>query len=220
MALQVKPPLTHRETNSYFVDTLPSPYYDMLIGNAFVEFGDLLYTIGRIEYGIKKGRIANIEARVPEQRRNVIDERIRATSYRKGNKRKFNEEEEAVKNLSHSSQVMFSPSQLSVQKRDPDFNSNYSQSSKRKRAKRYHALPVSYAQLLLILVQKYKISVIPAKPRKPPYLKWYDFIARCEYHDGVEGHSIKSCTSFKDKVQALIDADPAKFQELLRGLQG
>ena len=85
----------------------------MLVGNAFLEFGDLLYAVGRIEYGIKKGRIANTEARVPEQRRNVIDKHIRATSVGK-NKRKFNEEEEAVKNLSYSPQVMFSPSQLSV----------------------------------------------------------------------------------------------------------
>ena len=114
VASQVQPPLTHREINSYFMDTLPSPYYDMLIGNAFLEFGDLLYAVGRIKYGIKKERIASTEARVPEQRRNVVDEYIRATSCGKGSKRKFNEEEEAVQSLSHSSQVKFSSSQPSV----------------------------------------------------------------------------------------------------------
>ena len=98
----------------------------MLIGNAFLEFEDLFYAVGKIEYGIKKGRIANIEARVPEQRRKVIDEHIRATSVEKGNKRKFNKEKEAVKNLSHSSQVMFSPFQLSIQESDSDVNSNCS----------------------------------------------------------------------------------------------
>ena len=67
VASQVQPPLTHREIDSYFVDTLPSPYYDMLIGNAFLEFGDLLYAVGRIEYGIKKGRIVNTEAKVPSK---------------------------------------------------------------------------------------------------------------------------------------------------------
>ena len=70
-----------------------------------------------------------------------------------------------------------------------------------------------------MLVQKYKIPIISAKFRNPPYPEWYDFSARCEYHGGVEGHSTESCTSFKDKVQVLIDADPAKFQEFLRGLQ-
>ena len=217
---QVQSPLTHREINSYFVDTLPPPYYDILVGNAFLEFGDLLYTVGRIEYGIKKGRIATTKARVPEQRRNVVDKYIRAISCRKGSKRKFNEEEEVVKNLSHSSQIMFSPPQLSVQERDLNVKSNYSQSNKRKRAKRYHALPISYAQLIPMLVQKYKIPIIPAKLRKLPYSEWYDFNARCEYHSGVQGYSTESCTSFKDKVQALIDADPAKFQEFLKSFQG
>ena len=107
MASQVQPPLTHIKINSYFVDTLPAPYYDMLVGNTFLEFEDLLYAVGRIEYGIKKGRIANTEARVPEQKRNVVDEHIRATSCEKENKRKFNEEEKTVKNLSHSPQIKF-----------------------------------------------------------------------------------------------------------------
>ena len=84
----------------------------------------------------------------------------------------------------------------------------------------YYAFLVSYAQLLLILVQKYKIPIIPAKPRKPPYPKWYDLSARCEYYGGIQGHSTESCTPLKDKVQALINADPAKFQELLGDFQG
>ena len=126
VASQVQPPLTHREINSYFVDTLHSPYYDMLVGNAFLEFGDLLYAVGKIEYGIKKGRIVNIESRILEQRINVIYKHIRTTSVEKRNKRKFNEEK-VLKSLSHSSrQIMFSPPQLSVQGRDPDVSSNYS----------------------------------------------------------------------------------------------
>ena len=84
----------------------------------------------------------------------------------------------------------------------------------------YHTLPVSYAQLLLMLVQKCNIPIKPAKPRKPPYPEWYDFSARCEYHGGVEGHSTESCTSFKDKIQALIDANPTKFQKFFRSFQG
>ena len=126
MASQIQPLLTHREINSYFVDTLPSPYYDMLVGNAFLEFEDLLCVVGRIEYGIKKGKIANTEARVLEQRRNMINEHIRAISVEKRNKRKFNEEKKVIQNLSHSPQIKFSPPQLSVQGRDPDINSNYS----------------------------------------------------------------------------------------------
>ena len=32
--------------NSRFVDTLPSLYYDMLVVNAFMEFKDLMYSVG------------------------------------------------------------------------------------------------------------------------------------------------------------------------------
>ena len=68
VASQVRPPLTYREINSYFVDTFLSPYYDMLVGNAFLKFEDLLYVVGRIEDGVKKGRIVNVEARMPKKR--------------------------------------------------------------------------------------------------------------------------------------------------------
>ena len=68
----------------------------------------------------------------------------------------------------------------------------------------YHALLMSYGELLPILVQNYGISVIPARPRKPPYPKGYDINVRCEYHGGVRGHSMEDCMTFKDKVQSLI----------------
>ena len=53
VASLVRPPFTNREKNSIFMDTLPSPYYDMLVVNTFVEFEDLMYSVGRIEDGIK-----------------------------------------------------------------------------------------------------------------------------------------------------------------------
>ena len=78
---------------------------------------------------------------------------------------------------------------------------------------------MSYGELLPILVQNYGISIIPTKPKRPPYPKGYDINARCEYHGGVRGHFIKDCTTFKDKVQSLIDTDPTKFRELISGHQ-
>ena len=70
----VRPPFTSREENSMFVDTLPSPYYDMLIVNTFVEFGHLMYFVGRIEDGIKRGRIADFKASMREKKRIVPNE--------------------------------------------------------------------------------------------------------------------------------------------------
>ena len=57
MASLVRPPLTNRKENSIFVDTLPSSYYDMLVVNAFMEFKDLMYSVGRIEDGIRRKKM-------------------------------------------------------------------------------------------------------------------------------------------------------------------
>ena len=78
---------------------------------------------------------------------------------------------------------------------------------------------MSYEELLPILSRNYRISIIPARPRRSPYLKGYDVNAICEYHGGVEGHSVENCTAFKDKVQSLIYADLTKFRELVSGHQ-
>ena len=72
----VRPPFTNREENSMFVDTLPSPYYDMLVVNTFVEFGDLMYSMGRIEDGIKRGRIVDTRASMREKKRIILDEHV------------------------------------------------------------------------------------------------------------------------------------------------
>ena len=69
---------TNREENSIFVDTLPFSYYDMLVVNAFVEFGDLLYSVGRIEDGIKRGRIVDVGASKEERERFIPDEHVQA----------------------------------------------------------------------------------------------------------------------------------------------
>ena len=71
VASMVRPPLTSREENFIFMDTLPFPYYDMLVVNAFIEFGDLMYFVGRIEDGIKKGKIVDIETTTFGKKGNV-----------------------------------------------------------------------------------------------------------------------------------------------------
>ena len=97
----VRPPLTNREKNSMFVDTLPSPYYDMLIVNTFVEFGDLMYYVRRIEDGIKRGRIVDTGASKEESKRFVPDEHVQAMSREK--RRSHATRKEPIKNHPHSS---------------------------------------------------------------------------------------------------------------------
>ena len=97
MASMVRPPLTNWEENSMFVDTLPSPYYDMLVVNAFVEFEDLMYYVGRIEDGIKRGKIVDTEVTTFGKKENVPNKHVEEPS-----KRKFEALGESVRNLFHS----------------------------------------------------------------------------------------------------------------------
>ena len=104
VALMVRPPLTNREENSMFVDTLPSPYYDMLIVNTFVEFGDLMYFVGRIEDGIKRGRIVDTGTSMREKKRIVFDEHVQAMSRERRSKKKSHmARDEPIADFPHSS---------------------------------------------------------------------------------------------------------------------
>ena len=100
VASMVRPPLTNREENSMFVDTLPFPYYDMLIVNAFMEFRDLMYSVRKIEDGIKRGRIIDTGASMREKKRIVLDEHVQAMSREeKGSKRRSHTiREEPIRN--------------------------------------------------------------------------------------------------------------------------
>ena len=131
-----------------FVDTLPSPYYDMLIVNTFVDFGDLMYSVGRIEDGIKRGRIMDTGASKEERKRFVPIEHVQTMPGEK--RRSHTTREEPVKNHSRLlwyAQVPFvgfqSPQRF-AQEYDQGSDLGYYQSKKRKRAKVYHPLPMSY----------------------------------------------------------------------------
>ena len=143
-------------------------------------------------------------------------------SMERGNKRKSCRIlDEPVNNLFHTSPHTSvhcnqgPSSQVITQGHGKKIDSSYSQITKRKKIKVYHSFPMTYRELLLILIQNYRIFVLLAKPRRPPYPKEYDANARCEYHGKVIGHSIENCMAFKDKVQALIDANLTKFRELV-----
>ncbi|RDX93921.1 hypothetical protein CR513_23758, partial [Mucuna pruriens] len=58
LAAQVQPPLSEREMASMFIDTLPSPFYDKVVGSVASNFTDLVIIGERIEAGIKRGRFA------------------------------------------------------------------------------------------------------------------------------------------------------------------
>nr|KYP36349.1 hypothetical protein KK1_042536 [Cajanus cajan] len=56
---QVQPPLSEKEMVTMFIDTLQSPFYDRMIGNVSSNFSDLVVIGGRVEMGVRTGKIAH-----------------------------------------------------------------------------------------------------------------------------------------------------------------
>ena len=74
-------------------------------------------------------------------------------------------------------------------------------------------IPMTYTDLLPTLLQRAMVAICPMKPLQPPYPKFYEANARCDYHGGAVGHSVENCRAFKFKVQSLIDSGWLTFQE-------
>ena len=50
-------------------------------------------------------------------------------------------------------------------------------------------IPMTYIELLSMLIQGQLLARIPLTPMEPPYSRWYDANATCDYHFGLKGHS-------------------------------
>ena len=51
-------------------------------------------------------------------------------------------------------------------------------------------------------------------PFRPPFPRWYNAHARCDYHAGNLGHSTENCIALKYKVRDLINDGKLKFEDL------
>ncbi|XP_052484906.1 uncharacterized protein LOC128039989 [Gossypium raimondii] len=74
-------------------------------------------------------------------------------------------------------------------------------------------IPMSYRELYRNLFDAHVVSPFYLKPLQPPYPKWYDANAQCDYHTGITGYSIENCTAFKKLVERLIGMGVVKFDE-------
>ncbi|XP_040963953.1 uncharacterized protein [Gossypium hirsutum] len=72
---------------------------------------------------------------------------------------------------------------------------------------------MTYRELYQNLFDAHIVSPFYLKPLQPPYPKWYDTNAHCDYHEGIEGHSIEHCTAFKKLVERLISMGVVKLDD-------
>ena len=62
------------------------------------------------------------------------------------------------------------------------------------------SIPMTYAELLPRLIQHQLLARVSVTPMEPPYPRWYDANAICDYHYRIKGHSIENCLALKNQV--------------------
>ncbi|RDX93934.1 hypothetical protein CR513_23744, partial [Mucuna pruriens] len=190
---------------SMFIDTLPSPFYDKVVGSVTSNFADLVVIGERIEAGIKRGRFA-------QDRGN--------TSFVKNIEKRRGDTNAVITNPSRpqgqSKLVLSSTGIVSLPDPSPQAGTAATQETQNPRVARqrrvFTPIPMPYSTLFPLLLQKGMIAVMPFKPLEPPYPRSYDPSAKCDYHSGAVGHSTERCWSFKHKVQDLIEAGWLGFE--------
>ncbi|KAE8669584.1 hypothetical protein F3Y22_tig00112230pilonHSYRG00120 [Hibiscus syriacus] len=73
-------------------------------------------------------------------------------------------------------------------------------------------IPVTYEELLSVLVEKNLVTPIRSKPKEPPFPEGHDANAVCSYHMGSPRHTTENCGVLKCKVQHLIDLGAWTFE--------
>ncbi|XP_017628667.2 uncharacterized protein LOC108471579 [Gossypium arboreum] len=186
--MQVQPPLLEKEITMLFINTLKAPFITYMIGSTTKSFADIVMAGEMIENAIRGGKIEGEAAK-----RSAI-------------RRKDNE----VNNISNFNSKEITVGQPKVAAVGQQ-GSQMQESGTRHERMQFIPIPVTYRELYQSLYDVHAIASFHLKPLQPPYPKWYNAKARCEYHAGISGHSIENCTGFKKAVERLIKMGVVKF---------
>ncbi|KAA3480904.1 hypothetical protein EPI10_021311 [Gossypium australe] len=191
VVMQVQPPLLERETTMLFINTLKAPFINHMLGSATMSFSDIVMFGEIIENAVRSGKI---DARESSKRSTP----------------KKNEDE--VDNVSMFSKGYPKPitmGQLRASHQGPSRQGSNSRPNSNKL--QFTSIPMTYRELYQNLFDAHVVSPFYSEPIQPPFPKWYDTNAQCEYHTGITGHSIENCTTFKKLIERLIRMGIVKF---------
>ena len=79
LATQVQPPMTDKELNKMFFNTLKAPYYDRMIGNSNTNFSYVIFMGEMIENEVKLDKIESTKAKKPTPKKK--DEKTHVAFY-------------------------------------------------------------------------------------------------------------------------------------------
>ncbi|XP_052484280.1 uncharacterized protein LOC105786759 [Gossypium raimondii] len=175
-----------------FVNTLKAPFITHMLGSATKNFADIVMSGEIIEIAVKSGKI------------DVGDNNRRQNSKKK---------EGEVNNVNtHSKSITVNQPRKVVAGQQ---GSSKQESGTRPSNERpqFTPIPMSYKELYQNLFNAHVVAPFYLTPLQPPYSKWYDANAQCDYHAGVTGHSIEHCTAFKKLVEKLIQMGVVKIDD-------
>ncbi|KAA3483745.1 hypothetical protein EPI10_005891 [Gossypium australe] len=184
VAMQVQPPLLEKETTMIFINTLKALIITHMIGSTTKIFTDIVMAGEMIENAIRGDKIEAGENARRAAPRKKDSEVNNISTYNKGYSKAITVSQPKESGTRQNSEkLQFTP------------------------------IPVTYKDLYQTLFNKYIVSLFYLQPLQPPYLKWYDSNAHCDYHAGIAGHSIENCTTFKRVVERLIKMGVVKLDD-------
>ncbi|KAE8673052.1 Detected protein of unknown function [Hibiscus syriacus] len=180
------------EQYKHINDTLKTSYFGHLVPITSGSFSDLVMAGEMIESIVKQGKIKDGEA---------------------SRKPPMQERDEEINNINHASKgVTISKSKSTAAV--PSGTSKQDFREPRREKKHFDPIPMTYKELYHQLLDIHVVSPYPVEPMKPPYPKWYDENAHCEYHGGVLGHTIENRYTFKRVIQKMRNQNWINFNNL------
>ncbi|XP_040955901.1 uncharacterized protein [Gossypium hirsutum] len=175
-----------------FVNTLKAPFITHLLGSASKSFFDIIMNREMIENAIRSGKI------------DVGESSRRPVSKKKENEVNNTSSYSKTVTVSQSGKTAVNQQGSSKQRSDTRQNTEKLQ---------FTPISMSYRELYQNLFNTHVVAPHHLKPLQPPYPKWYDANAQCDYHAGIVGHSIEHCTAFKKLVERLISMGVVKLDD-------
>ncbi|KAF1894625.1 hypothetical protein Lal_00033683 [Lupinus albus] len=191
IASQVLPRLEEDEQITIFINTLPNPFFEKMIGNNTSDFNSLIKVGDRIEQSIKAGKIA-AEQTVESKKPNYAKKKEAEAHYVSGES--HNPQTKTTITCDHTHLTL--PTQRTF---DP--------------------IPVTYAELFAH-PQTERILAPIAGQTPNTTAPWYDPNANCNYHFGIIGHSTETCRALKHRIQDLIDSKWLEFKDTVPTITG
>ncbi|KAA3469536.1 hypothetical protein EPI10_015312 [Gossypium australe] len=179
-----------------FISTLKVPFINHMLGSATKSFSDIVMSGEMIENAIRCGMFEAGEGTKRSALRMRENKVNNTSTYNKGHSRAITVSQPKATTTNHQGSLR-QESSTRVNKERIQFT----------------PIPMTYRELYQNLFDAHVVAPFYLTSLQPPFPKWYDANAQCEYHARIVGHSIENCTAFKKVVEKLIKMGIVKFDD-------